>query len=274
LPVLDDRPPRYGVIRGDFGESWRLSEHEPTMVVILRALPNTLKLTLAALLLSLAVGIPVGIYSAVHQYSKTDYVVTTATFFGTAMPVFWLGTVLILLFSFKFKEWGLPYLPPGSVSAIRDYSLPLFGKIVAGSWLDQGLRLILPTITLSLLFMAGWSRYARSSMLEVLRQDYVRTARAKGLRERLVVMKHALRNALIPLVTVVTLQLTFLFGGAIITETIFNWHGMGLLFIESLNQSDWPVALTYLLILAALTVLANLLADVMYTIVDPRIRAS
>ncbi|HEU0294731.1 MAG TPA: ABC transporter permease [Anaerolineales bacterium] len=274
LPNLTDREPRYGVIRGDFGKSWRISEHEQTMKVILRALPNTLKLTISSVLLSLLIGVPVGIYSAVHQYSKLDYTVTTATFFGTAMPVFWLGTMLILLFAFKFKEWGLPYLPPGSVSAVRDYTVPMLGLIKANSLTDQLLRLILPTITLSLLFMAGWSRYTRSSMLEVLRQDYVRTARAKGLHERFVISRHALRNALIPLVTIVTLQLPFIFGGAVITETIFNWHGMGLVFIDSLFQSDWPVAMTYILILSALTVASNLFADVLYTIIDPRIRVS
>ncbi len=273
-PELADREPRYGVIRGDFGESWRISEHEPTMRVVIRALPNTLKLTISSVLLSLIIGVPVGIYSAVHQHSKADYLVTTGTFFGIAMPVFWLGSMLILLFSFKFKEWGLPHLPPGSVSAVRDYTMPLLGRIEAGSLVDQMLRLIMPTLTLSLLFMAGWSRFARSSMLEVLRQDYVRTARAKGLVERVVVAKHALRNALIPLVTIVTLQLPFLFGGAVITETVFNWQGMGLLFIESLFQSDWPVAMTYLLILAVLTVASNLLADILYTLVDPRIRVS
>ncbi len=273
-PNYPDRPPRYGVIRGDFGESWRISEHEPTMRVILRVLPNTLKLTVASVLLSLLVGIPVGIYSAVHQYSKVDYLVTTGTFFGTAMPVFWLGTMLILVFAFKFKEWGLPFLPPGSVTFARDTTIPLLGRIEHGSVLDQLLHLFLPTLTLSLLFMAGWSRFTRASMLEVLRQDYVRTARAKGLIERVVIARHALRNALIPLVTIVTLQLPFLFGGAVITETIFNWQGMGLVFVDSLFQSDWPVAMTYLLILAALTVASNLLADILYTVVDPRIRFS
>ena len=273
-PRLADRPVRYGVIRGDFGNSWRVAEGEPTMQVILRALPNTLKLTISSILLSLLIAVPVGIYSAVHQYSKLDYTVTAATFFGTAMPVFWLGTMLILVFAFKFKDWGLPYLPPGSVSAARDYVMPVLGQIKAGSITDQLLRLILPTMTLSLLYMAGWSRYTRSSMLEVLRQDYVRTARAKGLQERAVIMKHALRNALIPLVTIVTLQLPFIFGGAVITETIFNWHGMGLVFIDSLYQSDWPVAMTYILILSALTIASNILADVLYTVVDPRIRVS
>jgi peptide/nickel transport system permease protein len=273
-PNLPDRAVRLGVIRGDFGTSWRISPNEQTMTVILRVLPNTLKLTISSVFLSLLVGISVGIYSAVHQYSKIDYTITAATFFGTAMPVFWLGTMMILLFAFKFKEWGLPYLPPGSVSGARDYVMPSLGLIQANSITDQLIRLIMPTVTLSLMFMAGWSRYTRSSMLEVLRQDYIRTARSKGLSEQVVIYKHALRNALIPLVTIVTLQLPFIFGGAVITETIFNWHGMGLVFYDSLLQSDWPVAMTYILILSALTVASNLLADVLYTLVDPRIRVS
>ncbi len=223
-------------------------------------------------LLALIVAVPVGVYSAVHQYSRTDYLVTAGTFLGVSMPVFWLGSMLILIFSFKFKQWGLPFLPPGSAVAARDYAVPLLGVVEAGSWFDRGLRLIMPTITLSLLQMAAWSRFTRASMLEVLRQDYVRTARAKGLLEQLVIAKHALRNALIPLITIVTLALPGLYGGAIITETIFNYQGMGLLFIDSLFQSDWPVALAYLMVLSVLTVAANVLADVVYTVVDPRIR--
>ena len=271
-PNYPDRQPRYGIIRGDFGESWRLSEHEPTSRIILRVLPNTLKLMVLATLISLVIAVPVGIYSAVHQYSKLDYFVTTGTFFGIAMPVFWLGTMMILLFSFKFKEWGLFYFPPGSVTSLRPYTEPILGRIKPGSISDQILHIILPAVTLSLLYMAAWSRYTRTSMLEVMRQDYVRTARAKGLIERIVIVKHALRNALIPLVTIVALQIPTLFGGAIITETIFNWQGMGRIFIDSLFQSDWPVAMTYLMIQSALFVGANLLADVMYTVVDPRIR--
>ncbi len=271
-PNFDDRAQRYGVIRGDFGQSWRISRNEPTGRLLVRVLPNTLKLMFGATLLSLIVAIPIGIYSAVHQYSKLDYIVTSGTFFGIAMPVFWLGTMLILLFSFKFKDWGWIYLPPGSVVANRAYTVPLLGRITQGTFMDQILHLILPTITLSLLYMAQWSRFTRASMLEVLRQDYVRTARAKGLIERVVIVKHALRNALIPLVTIVALQIPTLFGGAIITETIFNWQGMGRLFIDSLSQSDWPVALTYLLVQSVLYVGANLLADVLYTVVDPRIR--
>ncbi len=273
-PNEPGRPVRYGVIRGDFGESWRLSEHEPTMKVILRALPNTLKLTIAATLLSLLVGVSIGIYSAVHQYSKVDYLVTSGAFFGVAMPVFWLGSMLILLFSFTFKGWGWFYLPAGSVTSLKTYTVPLLGRVVGGTLTDQILHLILPTLTLSLLYLAQWSRFTRTSMLEVLRQDYIRAARAKGLIERLIIGKHALRNALIPLVTVVAIQLPVLFGGAIITETIFSWQGMGLLFINSLYQSDWPVAMTYILIFSAVIIAANLLADVLYVFIDPRIRVS
>lgn len=273
-PNLSDRPARAGIIRGDLGESWRISENEATTAIIMRVLPNTLMLMISATLFSLLIAIPIGIYSAVHQYSRVDYLVTTGAFFGTAMPVFWLGTMLILLFAFKFREWGLPYLPTGGVIGARDYTLPLFGRIDAGSGFDRFLRLIMPTVTLSLLYLATWSRFTRASMLEVLRQDYVRTARAKGLVERMVIFKHTLRNALIPLVTIVTLQIPGLFGGAIITETTFNYRGMGLLLIDSLFQSDWPVALAYLMIQSVLIVGANLLADVLYTVVDPRIRYS
>ncbi|MCU0493536.1 MAG: ABC transporter permease [Chloroflexaceae bacterium] len=274
LPVLTDRPPRYGVIRGDFGVSWRISNNEPTINLLLRVLPNTLTLMLAATVLALLVAIPVGIYSAVRQYSKLDYFVTTGTFFGIAMPVFWLGSMLILLFSFQFREWGWPFLPSGGVQATRAWTQPLLGRITPGSVLDRTLHLILPTVTLALLSMAQWSRFTRSSMLEVLKQDYVRTARAKGIKEHIVILKHALRNALIPLVTIVTLQIPNLFGGAVITETIFNWQGMGRLFIDSLGQSDWPVALAYLMLQAGLFVLANLLADLLYSVVDPRIRVA
>jgi peptide/nickel transport system permease protein len=131
-PNLPDREPRGGIIRGDLGRSWRISENEPTSAVLLRALPNTLTLMISATIFSLLIAIPIGIYSAVHQYSKVDYLVTTGAFFGTAMPVFWLGAMMILLFAFKFREWGLPYLPSGGVSGARDYVMPLFGRIDAG----------------------------------------------------------------------------------------------------------------------------------------------
>ncbi|MCA9993077.1 MAG: ABC transporter permease, partial [Anaerolineales bacterium] len=144
--------------------------------------------------------------------------------------------------------------------------------ISAGSFADMLLHLVLPTMMLSLLSLAGWSRFMRSSMLEVLRQDYVRTARAKGLRERSVIMKHAARNALIPLITIVVFEIPGIFGGAIITETIFNYPGMGRLFIQALSSDDWPIVMAYLFISAILVVIATLVGDILYTIVDPRIR--
>jgi peptide/nickel transport system permease protein len=268
------------VVRWDFGKSWTVAKAVAVSKVLMSRLRNTLILTISATLLSLLVAVPAGIISAVKQYSKLDYVVTTFTFFGTAMPVFWFGLMMIILFGGPMSpvgKAGLPYLPTGNVTNVR---APLPGSLLdvvnakPGSPLDILVHAILPTIVLSLLYMAGWSRYVRSQMLEVLRQDYVRTARAKGLRERVVIYKHALRNALIPLVTVVVLQIPAIFGGAIITETVFNWQGMGSLYINALGRNDYPVAMAFLFISAILVVVATLLGDIIYTVLDPRIRFS
>ena len=153
-------------------------------------------------------------------------------------------------------------------------SLELLLGVKPGTWLDIGVHAILPTLVLSMLYMAGWSRFMRTAMLEVLRQDYVRTARAKGLRERLVIYKHAVRNALIPLITIVVYQIPGIFGGATITETVFNWPGMGFLYVAAIGRADYPVAMAFLFITAILVVLASLLGDILYTWVDPRIRLS
>ncbi len=265
---------RKGVIRGDLGESWKVAQGVQVLEIFQSRIGNTLLLSGTAILLALLIAIPVGIIAAVKQYSKLDYVVTTFSFFGIAMPVFWFGLMLILVFALLFKSWHdtvpwlswLPYLPPGSTES-------LFGPD-AGSWSDRATHLIMPAVVLSLLYLAGWSRYMRSSMLEVLKQDYVRTARAKGVIERLVIGKHALRNALIPLITVVVLQIPSLFGGAIITETIFAWNGMGRVYFQALQRGDWPLVMSFLLVTAILFVIANLLADILYTVVDPRIRYS
>jgi peptide/nickel transport system permease protein len=230
---------------------------------------------LTATVVSLVIAIPIGIYSAVHQYSTVDYAVTTFAFFGSAMPVFWFGLMLILVFSYGFKQWGLPYMPATGVVMVREAqpgTLEALLNVSKGSLVDRFMHIILPAAMLSLLYMAGWSRYMRSSMLEVLRQDYVRTARAKGLIERVVIIKHACRNALIPIITIVVFQLPGIFGGAIMTETIFAYPGIGRLYFEALNQSDWPVVMCILFIEAILVVVATLLGDVLYTVVDPRIR--
>ncbi len=261
-----DGGPRKGILRGDWGESWRVAQGMPVTELILSRVGNTIVLSGAALILALVIAIPVGIVAAVKQYSKLDYVLTIFAFFGVAMPVFWFGLMMILLFSLQFKTWGLPYLPPGGTESLMGED--------AGSLGDRLVHLLMPAIVLSLFQTASWSRYMRSSMLEVLKQDYVRTARAKGVIERLVITKHAVRNALIPIVTVIVLSIPTLFSGAVITETIFSWNGMGRLFINALTRGDYPVLMMFLLISAVLVVVANLLADVVYTFIDPRIRYS
>ncbi len=264
-----------GVLRLDWGTSWKIATGQPITELIKSRLPNTLLLMSTATVLSLLVAVPIGIISAVKQYSLLDYIVTTASFFGSAMPVFWFGLMMVLLFSYKFREWGLPFMPASGVTldrAATQGNVLYYLKASPGGALDRLVHIILPTIVLSLLYMAGWSRFTRSSMLEVLRQDYVRTARAKGLRERSVLGKHALRNALIPLITIVVFQIPSIFGGAIITETIFAYKGMGGLYFQALNVQDWPVAMVLLMITAVLVVFATLLGDILYTVVDPRIR--
>lgn len=270
-----------GVLRGDFGVSWQVARGSPVGEVLVSRLRNTLILMTGATLLSLLVAIPIGIYSAVHQYSRLDYFFTTFSFLGTAMPVFWFGLMVIIVFggnqSPLYKFLHVPYLPTGNVTLVRDPlpgSLEQVLSITPGSWQDIAIHAILPTVILSMLYMASWSRFTRTAMLEVLRQDYVRTARAKGLRERLVIYKHAVRNALIPLITIVVFQIPGIFGGATITETVFNWPGMGFLYVAAIGRTDYPVAMAFLFISAILVVFASLLGDILYTLVDPRIRLS
>jgi peptide/nickel transport system permease protein len=255
---------RTGILRGDWGDSWVVARGVSVISVLQSRMQNTLVLMITATLFSLIVAIPIGVFSAVRQYSTLDYATTAFSFIGVSMPIFWMGIMMIILFSLKFKEWGLPYLPPGGVASLRGEN--------AGSFLDRATHLVMPTVALSLLFMAGWSRFMRSSMLDVLHQDYVRTARAKGLIERVVIAKHAFRNALIPLITIVTLQISTLFGGATLTETIFAWPGMGVLYFQAIGASDWPVVQGYLIILAVIVIFSNLIADVAYILVDPRIK--
>ena len=253
-----------GVLRGDWGNSWAISQGNAVLGVIMGRLPNTLILMTTATLLSLLIAVPIGVFSAVKQYSTLDYATTTFSFIGISMPIFWLGLMMIIIFSLKFKEWGLPYLPSGGVMSLRGAG--------AGTLLDRVIHLVMPTIALSLLYMAAWSRFMRTSMLDVLHQDYIRTARAKGLIERVVIARHALRNALIPLITIVALQISALFGGAVITETIFAYPGMGHLYYNAIGRGDWPVVQGYLVILSVIVVISNLVADVAYVLADPRIR--
>jgi peptide/nickel transport system permease protein len=262
---------REGVLRGDWGQSWKVQRNVDVLDIIGDRLPPTLRLMITSTLLSLLIGIPLGIFSAVRQYSFFDYLFTSFTFVGISIPSFWFG-LLIISISLYFKGKGWFYFPTGDIYAIKAYDIPLVGKITPKSTLDYLMHLVMPVMVLSLLNLAGWSRFMRASMLEVLRQDYVRTARAKGVRERIVVYKHAFRNALIPLITIVVFAIPGVFSGAIFTEFVFNYKGLGNLFVTALGQQDYPLAQAFLLIASFLTVLATLIADILYTFVDPRIR--
>lgn len=274
LKELEGRRVSKGVVFGDFGLSWGMLRDRPVMDVLWSRIPVTLQLMSVVTVLSLMIGIPLGLISAIRQYSVFDYTVTTVSFLGSSMPTFFFGIILILVFAITFKQMGWFYLPPGDSVASRAYTIPLMGRVEAKSLLDQFLHMIMPTTVLTMFSVAGWSRFIRSSMLEVLRQDYVRTARAKGLLENTVIVKHAFRNALIPFVTIVVFAIPGMFGGAIVTETVFNWPGMGRLFIDALSRNDYPVGMAIFLISAFLTVIATLLGDILYTFVDPRIRLS
>jgi len=267
-----------GILRGDFGKSTVLRPGRPAAGEITSRLWPTLEIMTLSLLFSLLIGVPLGIFSAVRQYSRFDNIVTAFSFFGSSMPTFFFGLLLILFLSVTPSllqdqfPW-LPSLPPGSRTAVRPYEIaPWLPEIQPGTVIDRLIHLIMPLTVLTLTSVATWSRFVRASMLEVLRQDYVRTARAKGLVERLVISKHALRNALIPFVTVLVLQIPNLFAGAILTESVFAWPGMGSLYIDALGRSDWPIALALIFITAILTVVATLLGDLLYTVVDPRIK--
>lgn len=269
-----------GILRGDFGLSTVVRAGRPVWDEMKSRLPATLELMVISTLLSFLLGIPIGIYSAIKQYSRFDYTFTTISFIGSAMPTFFFGLLMILFFTvfpnlLKDALPWLPHLPPGSRVAVRPYEVASWlPRVRPGTGIDRFLHLLMPVSVLTFYTMATWSRFVRSSMLEVMRQDYVRTARAKGLYERVVIMKHALRNALIPFVTVAVLTIPGFFAGAIITETVFAWPGMGRLYYDALTRSDWPISLAFIFVTALLTVIATLLGDILYTVVDPRIKYS
>ena len=269
-----------GILFGDFGKSTVVQAGQPVWGLLMSRLWATLELQIISLTLALVIGIPLGIYSAVKQYSRFDFTFTTGAFIGSSMPTFFFGLMFILLFSVlpSLAQTRWPWLialPPGLQQAVRPYEITSWlPKIQPGSPIDLFLHLIMPVAVLTIINVSFWSRFLRSSMLEVLRQDYVRTARAKGLREQLVINKHALRNALIPFITVLVLTIPGLFAGAILTETVFAWPGMGRLFNDALQRSDYNIALAFIYITTILTVFATLLGDILYAVVDPRIRYS
>jgi peptide/nickel transport system permease protein len=274
MAELSNRRTSNGILFGDFGLSQVILRDRPISVLIESRLPYTLQLMGFSVLLSIAIGVPLGIYSAVRQYSRFDYTVTTISFVGSSVPTFVLGIISILIFAIAAKEAGLPYLPPGSAVSLADYEVPLIGVVVAESTLDRILHFIMPCSVLVFVNVAGYSRFVRSGMLEVLRLDYVRTARAKGLRERTVVLKHALRNAILPFITLLAGILAELFGGAAITEAIFNWPGLGRLLVDSIGRSDYTVAMALTMVSIFLLLLGYLITDILYSVLDPRIRLS
>jgi peptide/nickel transport system permease protein len=245
------------VARGNFGYSYR--DRRPVAPRVLSRLGPTLTLMVTAQLIALAIAIPMGILSAVRQYSRTDYVLTAFAFLAVSIPNFFLALGMIYIFAVK-----LGWTPAAGMGTAGG----------AGEILDILHHLILPSLVLGLSAAAPIIRYVRSSMLETLSQDYVQVARAKGLKPSVVIFRHALRNALIPVVTIVALGLPSLIGGSVIVEVIFAWPGMGTLIITSLQAFDFPVMMAALLVIGTAIVISNLLADVLYALLDPRIRYS
>ncbi len=249
------------LVRFDFGRSFS-PDNRPVMEKILERLPITLSINVLSLLLILAVAIPLGIVSAVRRYSLFDKMTTVFVFVGFATPTFWLALLLMLLFG-VYLEW----LPISGITSLNYEYLGFWGKAADLVW-----HLLLPVSLSAFGGLAGISRYMRSSMLEVIRQDYILTARAKGLSERTVIYKHALRNALLPVVTILGLSIPGLIGGSVIMESVFAIPGMGQLFYGAVMARDYPVVMGELVIGAVLTLVGNLVADMSYALVDPRIR--
>lgn len=233
------------LLRGDLGTSIYYKEHVTSL--IMERFPNTVILSACALLIALGIGIPAGIVSATKQYSVYDYSLMFLSLVGVSMPIFWLGVMLVLLFSVN-----LGWFPATGMGSFK--------------------HLILPSITLATIPMATFARITRSSMLEVVRQDYIKTARAKGLREIIVIWKHALKNAAGPLLTVMGLQISMMLGGAVLTETIFNWPGMGRLIIDAIEKRDFMVVQGTILFIAIIFVLVNLIVDLLYMVMNPRVK--
>jgi peptide/nickel transport system permease protein len=248
------------VLHGDFGTSFKQNT-SVNSIIALRIWPTVLLMG-TSLIVTVLIAIPFGIYSAIKKYSTLDNAGTFLSFVGYSMPTFWLGLILQLVLGVYLTSWA----------GYRVFFISGMTSAEGGGIVDLLKHLALPVITLSVISVAEFSRFQRSAMLDVLASDYLRTARAKGLSQRVVYLKHALRNAMLPTVTLVALSIGLIFGGAVITETVFAWPGLGFLLFDSLNKGDFNVARALLLIGAALIVFCNLLADIAYSLVDPRVR--
>lgn len=247
---------RRGVLRGDLGLSF--VTRRPAQTRIEERLPATLVLMVPAYSITLILAVAIGVYSSVRQYSWIDNIITGLSFFFYSMPIFFIALMTIYIFGVQFTRWGLPALPIGGTGD--------------GSFGDLVVHMIMPVFCLVAIQLAAYVRFIRSSMLEVLGQDYIRTAHSKGLSESRVVRRHALKNAALPLVTLIGLDLPFLLAGAVVTERIFAWPGMGRLFIESFERADVPVMMSILMLLCLMVVFFQIMTDIVYTWFDPRIR--
>ena len=244
-----------GMATGNMGYSYRTGR--PVGEIILERVPATIQLMGCAYLVAISFGLSTGIVSAIRRHSLFDYMSTTGAMVGLSVPTFWFGLMVIIVFA-AILRW----IPSGGIATL---GMPF-------SLQDRLVHLVGPAAVLGLWMTATWSRYTRSSVLEVVGQDYIRTARAKGLRARTILLRHTLRNALIPLITLAGLEFRNLFGGALVTETVFSWPGVGRLYLDSLNYQDYSVILGLLLITSVMVLVGNLLADILYAVVDPRIR--
>jgi peptide/nickel transport system permease protein len=262
-----------GVVRGDLGRS--IITNDFVIYEISSRFPNTIELAVAAMLFAILIGGIAGIISASKQYSITDYTVMGVALFGISMPVFWLGIILMMVFGVI-----LGWLPIGGRIDLMIPFQRVTGFMIIDSIITFNLpalissikHLILPAVALGTIPMAMIARVTRSSMLEVLRQDFIRTERAKGLSERAVIYKHAVRNAMVPVVTVIGLNFGLLLAGAILTETVFSWPGLGRLVVEAVYERDYPLVVGCILIFAIVFVIVNLITDILYTYIDPRIK--
>ncbi|PHS36433.1 MAG: peptide permease [Alkaliphilus sp.] len=248
-----------GAVQGEFGHSIRFKED--VLKVMWPRIQNTFVLSLSAMIFSTLLAIPLGIISSTKQYSVFDYVATIAAFIGLSIPVFFFGLMLI-----KFVAFDLGLFPIAGMQTIAS------GYTGWQLFIDKARHLVLPTLVLGLASTASLMRYTRSSMLECVKQDYIRTARAKGLSERVVIYKHALRNALIPVITVLSMQIPRLISGALLTETIFVWPGLARLSFQAIMNRDYPMIMGTVTVMSIVVMLSNLFADLMYAVLDPRIR--
>ena len=252
------------LIRLDFGSSYK--DQRPVRDKILETIPVTLQIEIIVVFLVYLISIPVGVYSATHQRSWTDYAITVVLFILYSLPSFWVAMLLILfLGGGQFWNW----FPINGLNSFGAQTYPWYAWLADRLW-----HLALPVFCLTYGGLAGLSRYARAGMIEVIRQDYIRTARAKGLSQQAVLYKHALRNAALPFVTILGLDIPFLLGGALVTESVYAWPGMGRLFWEYAQRGDYPVVLGVLLIVSVAVVFFSIVTDIIYTFVDPRIRLS